>query len=239
MSSSQPVLLLMTGSMGAGKSVGADFYVEHRGASRWSRTELMKRLAHAIADSIGDPTEILRRIVPDDEDRHELTYSLLDYIATYEPEPGKPRKLYQDITQICQDHDPLCFERELAARIDQAGDAEFCLIDDVRSHAAFEFFSARGYRSVRIDAQELVRRQRMKQRDGYLPPEATFTHPSETELVEVNHDHVIENNEDNPARLYKALDDVLQIARGGQPLVPVDYKRIAVGVMAHLSTAGS
>jgi hypothetical protein len=230
----QPTLLLMTGAMGAGKSVGADFYVEHRGASRWSRTELMKRLAHALADGVGDPDAILVRIFDDGDDRAEVGHDLLAYIETYEPEFGKPRRLYQDITQICQDRDPLCFEREMAQRIAEAGDAQFCLIDDVRSAASFEFFTGLGYRSIRIDAAEHVRRRRMKERDGYLPSEETFRHPSEIELNDITHDYRIDNNEDDPARLYRRLDDIL-VEISGLALPDVDYETIAAEVMARLA----
>ena len=231
----EPILLLMTGAMGAGKSVGADFYVEVRNASRWSRTELMKRLAHGVADGIGDPDEILARIFTDASVRADVAHELLSYIAVYEPEPGKPRRLYQDVTQICQEHDPLCFERELASRIDDAGEAEFCLIDDVRIKAAFDFFTGLGYRSIRIDAVEEARRRRMLDRDGYLPPDEAFRHPSEIELANVAHDWTIDNNEDNPALLYRRLDGILTELRGGQRPEPFDYETRAALVMEQIA----
>lgn len=231
----KPILILMTGSMGAGKSVGADFYVDIRNASRWSRTELMKRLAHAVADGFGNPDEILERIFRDHQVREEVTHELLAYISTYEAEPGKPRRLYQDITQICQDHDPLCFERELASRIADAGDAAFCLIDDVRVQAAFEYFTDLGYKSIRIHADEDVRRRRMLERDGYLPSEDTFRHPSETELESVVHDWKIDNNEDDPRQLYRQLDQILT-ELSGKILEEVDYDALADKVMARIAS---
>lgn len=200
--------------MGSGKSFAANYLEKEHHASRWSRTELMKRLAHAVADHIGSPDELLERIFPDPAQRAEVREELLSYVAHYEPEPGKPRRLYQDITQICQDHDPLCFERELDARIRACGEGEFSLIDDVRSKAAFDYFTERGYRSLRIEAPEEVRLARMLRRDGSLPPKETLEHPSETELDGVPHEFVIHNESSDVEDLYRALDEVLAEIRG-------------------------
>lgn len=206
--------LLITGKMGSGKSFAANYLEEEHGASRWSRTELMKRLAHAVADHIGSPDELLERIFPDPLQRAEVREDLLAYVCRYEPEPGKPRRLYQDITQICQNHDPLCFERELDSRIRAYGEGGFSLIDDVRSRAAFDYFTERGYHSLRIEASEETRLARMLSRDGSLPPKETLEHPSETELDDVEHEFTIRNETSDVADLYAALDRVLKEIRG-------------------------
>ena len=73
------------------------------------------------------------------DEREQVLADLLWYAQNWF-ELGKPRRLYQDVTQICQDYDPFCFERELAERIDQVGTGEFSLVDDVRSPEAFQFF---------------------------------------------------------------------------------------------------
>jgi dephospho-CoA kinase len=202
--------LLITGRMGSGKSLAADYLVERHGAQRWSRTELMKRLAHAIADHVGDPEDVLRRIFPDPAQREEVRQALFSY--DYVEEPGKPRRLYQDITEIRQDFDPVCFEAELEQRIRAVGEgpASFSLIDDVRKRSAFEYFTERGYRSLRIDAPEEIRRQRMLVRDGYLPDEETFQHSSEVELDEVDHEALIVNDSADLAAFYAELDALIE-----------------------------
>lgn len=203
----QPIRLMMTGQMGSGKSFAADYLQERYGARRWSRTELMKQLAHAIVDQIGNPDPLLESLFTDPLERSRVRAELLAY--RYQEEPGKPRRLYQDITEICQQHDPLCFERELAERIRKVGEGSFALIDDVRKKSAFDFFADLGYTSLRIAASENKRRERMLERDGYLPDEATFLHPSETELVAVDHDVTIHNEGEDLPAFYTELDDLV------------------------------
>lgn len=215
MSGSPEIRLLITGKMGSGKSFAGDYLATKHGAVCWSRTELMKRLAHSVADYIDAPDPILERIFADPELRAEVRDELFAYSADYEPEPGKPRRLYQDITEICQSYDPLCFERELDARINTVV-CDFSLIDDVRSAAAFDYFAGRGYRSLRIDAPETVCRQRMLDRDGYLPSERTFRHPSETELDDVAHEFTIENDGRDLAEFYRQLDELVMRLRSGE-----------------------
>jgi dephospho-CoA kinase len=220
MSKNPPLKLLITGKMGTGKDYAADRLVDVYHASRWSRTELMKKLAHALApEQIGDPEAILIRLFPDAEQREEVRMELLRYIAIYEPEPGKSRRLYQDVTAICQDHDPLVFEVELADRINAVGDVNFSLIDDVRSAEAFEFFTRRDYLSLRIEAPDDICRARMLKRDVYLPSDETFRHSSETALDEISHDFVIDNSTNDPERLYQALDQMMT-ALGATVLSP-------------------
>ena len=215
--SEEPTLkLLLTGSMGSGKSFISAYMTRAHGAVRWSRTELMKRLAHAIVDHLGDADSILATLFPALDERAEVRADLLAYADTYVPERGKPRRLYQDITQICQNHDPLCFERELATRIDRVQGGHFSLIDDVRSLESFEFFSERGYITLRIDADESKRRERMLTRDGYLPSEETFNHPSETVLRDVPHDYYYDNSGDDPDQLYHDLDQLIAEMRSQQ-----------------------
>jgi predicted kinase len=208
-----PLKMLLTGEMGSGKSFISAYLTREHGAVRWTRTELMKRLAHAIVDHIGDANEILRKLLPDVDERAEVRNDLLTYARSYRPEPGKPRRLYQDITQICQDVDPLCFERELAQRIDSVGVCDFSLVDDVRSPEAFEFFSQRGYISVRVYAEEEVRKRRIRARDGFLPPDATFEHISETALRDVAHDYTLDNSDDDPAELFLRVDALILMLR--------------------------
>ncbi len=203
------VRLLITGKMGSGKSFAADYLVENHQAQRWSRTELMKRLAHAVVDHSVPPDPILERIFTEPNEREQVRSELFEYGATYMPEQGKPRRLYQDITEICQEYDPLCFERELMERISSAPKVDFCLIDDVRKVSAFEFFALSGFHTLRIDAPEELRRERIMARDGYLPSEETFAHSSETELDKIEHQHTISNDGKDLEAFYGALDDLV------------------------------
>lgn len=202
--------LLITGKMGSGKSLAANYLVSEYGAQRWSRTELMKRLAHAVVDHTLPPDPILEKIFPSPSEREAVRSDLLRYAATYMPEFGKPRRLYQDITEICQNYDALCFERELLQRIEEAPEENFCLIDDVRKMSAFEFFVGHGFRSLRIEADEEIRRERILRRDGYLPSEETFVHSSETELDNTPHEFTLANNNEDLRAFYGELDDLMQ-----------------------------
>jgi dephospho-CoA kinase len=208
-----PIRMQLTGEMGSGKGFISDYLASKHGAVRWSRTELMKRLAHAVVDHLGDADAILAKLFFAEDEREEVRQDLLVYANRYEREPGKPRRLYQDITQICQEHDPFCFERELAQRIDSVGVCAFSLVDDVRSIEALEFFQARGYVSVRIYAEERVRRQRMLERDGYVPSKETFSHISETALREIPHDYVLDNSADDPTAIYAEVDALVASLR--------------------------
>lgn len=211
------IRLLITGKMGSGKSYAADYLVDEHGAMRWSRTELMKRLSHSIADHIGDPDEILERIFPNEEERSAVRDDLFAY--HYQIEDGKPRRLYQDITEICQEHNPLCFEQELETRIRAVGSCDFSLIDDVRKLSAFEFFVDRGYATLRIDASEKVRRERMLSRDGYLPTEETFAHVSEVDLDGIEHDFTIRNDSQDLISFYSQLDRIVAQLRSSDRAV--------------------
>lgn len=204
MSKKKATKLFLTGKMGSGKDAATDWFEDNYDVKRWTRTDLMKRLAHSLTDHIDSPDKFLIRLFSDEEERDSLREELIAYSLHYIPEEGKQRRLYQDITEICQKYDPYCFERELDARINLV-DSNFSLIDDVRKLSAFEYFTDRGYKSLCVEATEEVRRARMLKRDGLLPSEETFQHSSETELDNVKHDFVVENNTDNPEDLYEKI----------------------------------
>lgn len=229
MAKAKPVKLIrlqMIGRMGTGKSTAADYLVDHHGAVRFTRSEMMKALAHALVDHAGSVEELLAQLLPGDAPaRAELLDQLLRYAATYEPEPGKPRALYQDVTEIVKGFDPLVFERELLQRMERVeqgwrsshpGQPLFLLVDDVRSRDAFDFFHELGFRSLRIDASEAVRRQRMLRRDGYLPSRDTFAHASETDLDATECDFTIVNDTSALRALQQGLDRVVA-ELGGDP----------------------
>lgn len=216
MSPSQPIRLMITGKMGAGKSSASAYLEARHDATRWTRSESMKALAHALAFQAGDLESLLAATLTAEAARDRARHRLLSYAAGYVPEPGKPRRLYQDVAQILIDEEPLCFERELARRM-RAAEGEsslvFSLVDDVRNREAFRFFSELGYRSLRIDASDAVCRRRMLARDGYLPDESAFAHPSERELDEEPHDFCIVNDDEAWTALHAALDRIVESLR--------------------------
>lgn len=210
------IKLLITGKMASGKSHASEYLERRHGATRWSRTELMKPLAHALADEAGDLDDLLGRIFHDEDERADVRRELMSYIASYEPEDGKPRRLYQDVVEICQRKDPYCFEVELEGRISHSLGSDFVIIDDVRVLEAFDYFTERGYTSLRINASEAVRKRRMLKRDGILPAEETLNHISETALDGVAHDFVIVNNDDDFEVFFAKLDRLLVALRAGE-----------------------
>ena len=211
-----PLRLLICGKMGSGKSTAADYLVDHHGAVRWSRSTAMKRLAHALVDQSEPVDPLLRELLRDPNMCASATAALIRYAASYEPEPGKPRRLYQDVAQIVMERDPLAFERDITRRIDQIDEPtsdQMILVDDVRSIASFEWFRAHDFTSLRITASREQREARMRDRDGYLPDEETFAHRSELELDQERVDHEIENDSDDPSDLFRSVDVVVEELR--------------------------
>lgn len=215
------VKLFITGKMGSGKDSAALWFETKYGAERWTRTDLMKRLAHSLIDHVDSPDQYLERLFSDPDELSSVRDELLGYIKTYKPESGKARRLYQDVTEICQKYDPYCFERELDERISMVGEGGFSLVDDVRKLSAFEYFKNKGYLSLRIEASEPIRRQRMLNRDGFLPDPETFRHSSETELDQVEHDFVVLNEKDDPTELIEQLQEVV-VKMGLDPVADKD-----------------
>jgi dephospho-CoA kinase len=213
--------LMISGKMATGKSLAADYLVNNHHAIRWTRAHLMKKVAHALIDQVGDLERLLVKLFPDNEQtRQEVRYKLLKYAAQYAPEEGKKRRLYQDVTEIIQSFDPLVFERELLAQVENAkrnhqkANPEgrvLILIDDIRSKNAFDFFAEHDYHTIRMEADLSVRRARMLRRDGKLPHPQTLEHPSETELDGVETKYVIINNDlESTSALFSKLDEIVQ-----------------------------
>ena len=225
--------LFITGKMGSGKGAAALWLETNCHAQRWTRTDLMKRLAHSLTDYVGNPDEYIARLFDNKEERDHVREELISYTLDYKEESGKPRRLYQDVTEICQKYDPYCFEKELDERINLVKGVQFSLIDDVRKLSAFEFFTDQGYKSLRIQADERIRKQRMLDRDGYLPSPETFNHSSEIELDSVDNDYTIVNNSNDPKKL---IEDLKKVAID-LDLSPVELNDSDVAVFKEAITA--
>lgn len=213
------IKLMIIGKMGTGKSTVVDYLVEQHQAMRFTRSNLMKRVCYSLVDGIGSLDDYLDRLYPEDTDiQDELREKLFQYIANYEPEPGKPRRLFQEVTDIVMEANPLVYDLELSHRINQMKPLiaqPFYLIDDVRSLEAYNFYHEQGYKTLRVQAALDIRRLRMLRRDGHLPSPETFNHPSEIELDQVKHDFLLENNDNNTENIYASIDKLIKNLREG------------------------
>jgi hypothetical protein len=212
----RPIKLMISGRTGSGMSAIAAQLGERYGAACWSRSELMKRIAHALVDGVGDLEELLSRIVPAADQRAGLREDLLSFAVHYEPEQGAPVQLYQDVVDLCQARNHLCFEHELERRIKQAGKHPFVVIDDVKGEVggAFAYLSGRGYASLRVEAPEEARRRRLLARDGHLPRSERLAHVVETGLDDAAHDFLL-NSDTSPERVTAQLDRLVALLRDG------------------------
>ena len=210
-----PIKLMITGRTGSGMTLACAHLAEQYEAVCWSRSELMKQIAHALADGVGDLETLLARVFPVAELRAEVREELLDWLSHYQPE-SSPIRLYQEVVEICQRHEPLCFETELEARIKAAGKQPFIVIDDIKGdeEGAFAYFSERGYASLRIEAPAEARAHRLLTRDGALPQSERLHHPVETGLDTARHDFVVDNDT-SEQRFTARIDRVVELLRSG------------------------
>jgi hypothetical protein len=203
--------------MGAGKTTAQDHLVRVYGAQPWTTSGRIKQISHALIDQTGSLDDLLSVVILDHELRAQAAWDLMSYAGSYEPEPGKPRKLYQDVGEILRDLSPvtrLCWEEDLQRCI-ISSPASFPVVD-IRSKESYAFFAGEHhYRTLRIDAPLEVRKARMLARDKHaVLDEAVFNHQSETDVDDLQFDFVIDNSSDDPTTLYEALDQVVaQIAR--------------------------
>jgi hypothetical protein len=214
----KPIKLMIIGKMGTGKGLAADYVTERHGAYRFTRSELMKKVCFALVNGLGSLDGFLERLYPGDvETQDKLRDDLLRYAAHYVEEPGKPRKLFQEVTDLVLGYNPLAYDQELAQRIStlkpDGAETPIYLIDDVRSLEGYQYYHDLGYCSLRMDADLSVRRLRMLRRDGYLPSLETFNHPSETALDGIRADYTIQNNGDEPTGVYLEIDSMIQDLR--------------------------
>lgn len=207
--------LLIMGKSHTGKTTASNFLTQEYGATAWTTAERIKQIAHALLGQTGNLGELLATVLADEGDLAEATYQLLRYAENYEPEPGKPRRLYQDVGQIIRDLSPrtrFCWEEELYSRI-MASNARFIVVDG-RAKETHHFFCGQlGFASLRLEAPLEVRKQRMLARDGHAADPATFHHQSETDVDELAFDYVINNASDDHEALYAQLRSLMDELR--------------------------
>jgi dephospho-CoA kinase len=212
----EPVRLVIMGKMAAGKTQAATFLAEQYGATTWTIAQRIKETAHALVDQTGQLDMLLESVIVDPALRAQSAVALLRFADGYELEPGKPRKLYQEVGQILRDLHPstsFCWEEELERRIQRSGQG--LTVVDLRSKEGYRFFVVdRGYRTLRIDATEEVRRRRLLARDRFaVVDDAVFTHQSETEVDSLEFEFVIDNNRDDLELLHDRLEAVVAAIR--------------------------
>lgn len=206
--------LIVMGKMAAGKTTASDYYVRRYGATAWTVAERIKQVAHAAVGHSGDLGSLLDVVLTgggQERLRQEATWQLLRFADSYEMEPGKPRRLYQEVGQILRDLAPesqLCWEQDLERRI-ESSPSTFTVVD-VRSKEGHGFFvGERGYRCLVIDASLATRKRRLLARDRHdVVDDSVFSHQSETDVDSLASDWVISNESDDPSALHAGLDGV-------------------------------
>jgi hypothetical protein len=211
------VKLAIMGKMAAGKTFASTHLVDNWGGQAWTTAERIKQISHALIDQNGDLGSLLQVVLVDQDMVEMATRELLKFADTYQVEPGnKPRRLYQEVGQILRDLDPstrYCWEEDLERRLNEAP-AKFTIID-IRARESFQYFvGERGFDSLLISAPEDVRRLRMQARDSRDVSDPTLlNHVSETDVDSLQFDFEISNLDDDQARLFKELDQlVIQLA---------------------------
>lgn len=212
-----PICLLVTAKLGAGKEIVCSDLVYRYGGQLWARAELMRQIAYGLIGRAGNLDDGLRRVFPDDDLRDEVRKELLHYVATYEPEPGKPFRLLQEVVELCQRHDPLCFDLELEQRMRAAG-GSFAVVKGIRSRESFEHFRSEGAASVRVVASNQARRERLRRKHGELDFDELFEHESETILDDLPHDFIIHNESDDIELIRPAVDRLMHALHTGRYL---------------------
>ena len=197
-----PVRLLISGKMAVGKGTVSAYLVERHGALLMPREQIVKPFVYAVA--AGERVFVLgalAELFPGDPQAQTQVLAAIDhFMESYEPEEGKKRRLLQRVIDFVQERDPAAIERALDSRI-RALDPppRFVVIDDVRGLAAFDYFHRHGYRTLRVEADPQVCRARMLARDGLIPPEAAFTHWTETDLDQAPHEFLLRNDNERVA----------------------------------------
>jgi dephospho-CoA kinase len=213
--------IVIMGFMGGGKTTASNHMHTEHGAKVWTSAERIKQTACALMDRPMAEDGVryqLRPLVdivfPDRRDLQDLAMArLADFRGGYTPEPGsKPRTLYQEVGEIVRrlqgDETAYCWEEELERRIAMYP-ARFTVID-VRAAESHHFFcDLRGYESWLVEADESVRCQRIRDRDGYYPTHEQLSHPSETDLQRLVFDQYIDNSGDDPQEFVERVTRVL------------------------------
>lgn len=191
--------LIVLGQIGVGKSTAIQYLVDSRDAVCFHRARKMHELSHAVIDGTGDIDEILTQLFGDEQEQIDaVRHELLAYAATFEYEQARIRQLYQDVVDIVQAHEQLVFDHELQQRVERAEEhldaSRIMAMDDMYTRPAFEHFTARGWRSIRLVCSSQIAMKRLKARDGTIPVEAVLVHPTEQDLDSLPVDRVIVNN---------------------------------------------
>jgi len=217
-----PVRIIIMGRRATGTSFASRFLTGTYDGKAWTIAERIKQISHALIDQSGSLGDLLDVVILDKDLQTEAARQLLLYADTYEREPGlKPIRLYQDVGEILRHLDAstlYCWEQDLERRI-LANPAPLTAID-VRAKESHHYFAdQRGYASLLMTASQDVRERRMRDRDQHVITDpAAVNHVSETDVDHLDFDFVIDNDDDDPARLHAQLNGIVrQLVTTGKP----------------------
>lgn len=180
----------IVGQFGSGKTTLANHLIENHGYTRVSFAARLKEVAAAVYGDGG----------PIEKPRIYLATSLQDVTR-----PITGRMLLQELGQSVKVLDRDFWIKWLAAdiRAGKYGVGPF-VIDDCRFPYEADFLrDEMGFTVVRLDVPEAVRFARYEALYGYAPSEAEINHPSETEVLLIRPDKIL--NGDLPAESVAAL----------------------------------
>lgn len=210
-----PVRLVVMGKRAVGKSLASSHLVSQWDGTAWTVAERIKQISHALIDQTGPLGSLLEVVILNEDLRDEATRQLLRYADTYQPEPGlKPIRLYQDVGEVLRRLHPstlYCWEEELERRI--TANPSPLVVIDLRARESHHFFvTERHYASLLLTAPEEVRNRRMKKRDQHVITDPVAnSHVSETDVDALNFEFVLDNRDDDPARLHHELDNIVRL----------------------------
>ncbi|MDF3141158.1 MULTISPECIES: hypothetical protein [unclassified Streptomyces] len=99
-------------------------------------------------------------------------------------------------TDVRRREDPLYWLRRMSSRVDELAADEAAFVTDCRYPEELMLLRAAGFRTVRIQVPEQLRRLRILERDGFLDP-ATDRHATETSIgPDIAHDVTVDNTGD-------------------------------------------
>lgn len=166
----------IVGKMGAGKSSLANHLVDVHKYTRVANAGALKALA-AMAYGPIDKSETYRITR-----RNEMSWG-----TEWLEEPISGRQVLQGIGQIVKEFDRDFWLKAMMRDIETKGNGPF-VCDDTRFPFEAEFLKQRDWIIVKLYVPKEVRAERYRTLYGRVPTEAELSHPSETEVDDIEED---------------------------------------------------